>query len=393
MGNSSTSHLPAYSCNNNLSRNSVSPEYWDSSSISSDFKNGGLTTGVIFLMFFIVGLPANAIIITAILLKKLYKDTTHILLLSLAVSDFLMCLLVWPVIIVTGFVGKYILGDSDYVRCQVCQMGVLPIALIYISVFTLSFLSVDRFIYIKFPLRYSRYVTVPRVTISIITVWMLSIAVSVIPLLGFGEIRYNYTLSECTISFIGRSTNSYYILVLVLVGLVPVTTIIVTNIWIACIVRKQIAEVYKVRRTMDSQERGTHNDSLQERIKKQKNTKQLTLIRVFGAILVANFVAWFPLLAITILLQLVDDNQASGIGLYIFAQICLYSHAVFHPLIEGCIIPDIKKTFKTLFGIHLCQKHCCKKKVVNIADNTPEDSTRSCRSCLDVFSAAILPEI
>ena len=367
MGNNSTSHLPEYSCfgNVNLSRNLVSPEYWESFSISSGFKNSGLATGVFILTFFLVGLPANAIIIAATLLKKLYKDATHILLLSLAVSDFLLCLLVLPVITVTGFVGEYILGDSDYVRCQVCQMGVLVTALTCISIFTLCFLSVDRFIYIKFPLRYSRYVTVPRVTISIISVWILSIVVSLLPFMGFGKIRYYYSLSVCMASFTGRSTDSYYILLVVLVTLLPMTTIIVTNIWIACIVRKQIAEVYNLRRTMDSQERGTHNSSMQERIKKQK---QLTLVRVFGAILVANFMAWSPLVAVTILMQVVDNDKLSGLWQYMIAQICIYSHVVFHPLIEGCMIPNIKKIFKTIFGIHHCQKHCCKKKVVNIAN-------------------------
>ena len=188
MGNSSIS-LPDYSCSDaNLSRNSVTPEYWESSSISDDFRANSTATAVIMLILFIVGLPANIIIIVSILYQKLYKETTHILLLNLAISDLLVCLLVMPFTIVTGFAGGFIFGDSDHTRCQVCQTGLILIVLTSFSVGILAMISVDRFIFIKFPLRYETVVTLPRITIAIIVTLLFSILHSILPLFGFGEL-------------------------------------------------------------------------------------------------------------------------------------------------------------------------------------------------------------
>ena len=94
------------------------------------------------LLFVLIGLPANAVIIVSTL-RKSRKDITRILLLNLAVSDFLVCLLVMPFTVVAGFAGGFIFGNSDYIRCQVCQTGVIFMILTILSVNILGLISVD----------------------------------------------------------------------------------------------------------------------------------------------------------------------------------------------------------------------------------------------------------
>ena len=137
MGNSTS--ILSISCNvENLSRNSVTPEYWDSASISGEFSANSTAIAVILLLFLLVGLPANVVIIVSILHQKLYKEATHILLLNLAISDLLFCVLIIPINVTAGFAGGYIFGGSDYVRCQVCKTGVIFTAL---SVFSVNILG------------------------------------------------------------------------------------------------------------------------------------------------------------------------------------------------------------------------------------------------------------
>ena len=150
MGNSSIGFVVTHSCkDDNISRSSITPEYWDSAGISEAYKVNSFALAVIMLIFLLIGLPANATIIVTIIYRKLYKETTYILLLNLAISDFLVCLLVLPFQIIAGFAGGYIFGESDYRRCQVCQAGLILTALTVFSINMLAFMSIDRFVFIK----------------------------------------------------------------------------------------------------------------------------------------------------------------------------------------------------------------------------------------------------
>lgn len=393
MGNSS-SFLPSYSClDANLSRNTVTPEFWDSFSISDDFRSSSIVLAVIVLLLFLVGLPSNVIIAASIIGKKLYREPTHILLLNLAISDSLVCLLVMPQVIVAGFAGGYVFGDSDYVRCQVCQSGLILVALTLISMYTIGFLSVDRFVFIKFPLHYSMYITPLRVTLVVATAWVLSLSVALIPLSGFAEYKYSYTTSACILNLIGRNKATYYVGTLLFLNLVPVIVVIVTNIWIACFVRKEIHKVYKVRKSLSSNEQlRLQKLNIQKAIRRKKNKKQLTLIRVFGAILIASVVVWLPLVIHIILLQTVDPNDIP-LGVYVIVFVCLVLHSVLHPLIEGCIIPEIKSSFKNILGISVCKK-CCRKDAGGVKKDTEPSESNSLNSgsctCMDFCSYAVL---
>ena len=109
------------------------------------------------------------------------------LLLSLATADLLICIIVLPITIITGIADDFVFGGSDYVRCQVCQMGLLFHIFSIASMYTVALMSVDRFLYIWKPLRYKNYV-IGRPFIA--AAWLLSIAVSVTPLFGFGAIIF-----------------------------------------------------------------------------------------------------------------------------------------------------------------------------------------------------------
>ena len=349
MENSSTSSFPTFSCSDaNLSRNSVNEEYWENSTLSDDFSANSTATAVIMLIFLLVGLPANTIIIISIIYQRLYKETTHILLLNLAISDLLFCLLVMPfvMIIVAGFAGGYIFGDSDYVRCQVCKSSLTFTALTLFSVYILGLMSIDRFIFIKFPLRYNRYVTVCRVIFVVIILWLLSILVAILPLFGIGDINFSNALSACNVDYLGESEllgqDIYYAIMVVGMALIPVIIIIVLNICIACIAGRHIKNIYKTRKSFGNVgDLKTYNNKLRTNVRKKRNKKQLALIRVFGAIVAANFIVWIPVSTIATVF-LVVDRKDIPLGIVTFTFNAFVLHSVLHPIIEGCFIPEIK---------------------------------------------------
>lgn len=403
MGNSSfgssATHVNCF--DPNLSRNSVSAEFWDVHAVSSDFTASSLATATIMLLFILVGAPSNIMIIVSIIQQKLYMETTHILLLNLAISDVMVCLLVMPFVVVTGFSGEYIFGESDYIRCQVCQTGIIFIGLTVFSVNILAVITLDRFIVIRYPLRHDHFITAPRVVIVVIALWMISIFQCVLPLFGFGAITFAFSFATCVFSM----NNSYAIFVVAL-ALIPIAVTIFFNIWLACIVSKQIKIVYRTRRTFGNKEElRQYNEGLRKQIHKRKNKKQLVLVRAFGAILLSNIIVWMPLVLHTIIL-LFADPDILPLGLYSFVFVSFIMHSVLHPLIEACFIPEIRKTFKTVLGISFFKKQLIKLKKkakgeerkVSITSTTQfelytDEEPRGCfRGCCELCTVAAIPE-
>ena len=74
-------------------------------------NNGNITAGFA-LLFFLVGLPWNALVIGIILKKKLFTHPTYMLMLNLTIANLLVCVLVLPLFIVTGFIGRAMLKEN-----------------------------------------------------------------------------------------------------------------------------------------------------------------------------------------------------------------------------------------------------------------------------------------
>jgi hypothetical protein len=395
MGNSSLGSSSNVQCfDPNLSRDSVSPEFWDIKAVSPAFADNAIVTAFVILLFIIIGLPSNIIVIVSIIQQKLYREATHIMLLNLAISDALVCLLVMPLAVVAGFAGDYIFGNSDYVRCQVCQTGVIFIALTIFAVNILAAITLDRFMIFKFPLRYSRYVTASRVTIIVIILWIISIFESVLPLFGFGEVTFAFSLSVCTLNVIELN----YVMMILLLNLIPVVIIIIFNIWIACIASKQVKTVYRTRRSFGNKEElRKYNQGLRKEIRKKKNRKQLVLVRAFGAILISTTIVWIPTV-----IHVVNTFIFSEIplGFYSFAFLSFIMHSVLDPVIEGCFIPEIKMSFKKVLGIVYIKtkvKKMLKRRKESLAlsfnlDLDDEENGRCTRRCCELFNIAALPE-
>ena len=338
----------------------MTPEYWGTHSISGDYRNSTMVTGALILLFMLIGLPGNTVIIVCIIKQRLFKEVTHLLLLNLAVSDFLLCLLVMPFTVVAGFAGGYVLGGSDYTRCQVCQQtGVILTFTTSLSIKILCLMSLDRFIFIKFPLYYSRWVTLRKVIIAIILAWLLSSIEALPPVFGFGLIKYGYATSSCYISFFTKASFGIeYTLLLVAISTIVVIVTIVTNIWIACITRKQIWGVYGSQLTSSKEE--NKNQAIKKRTRKKMMKKQMVLIRAFGGILLANIIVWFPMIIFAVVLQVVD-KVSIPLGIYVCIYLSLIMHSVVHPLIEAYFIPEIRIAICKALCLHHCKPQNCTK--------------------------------
>ena len=333
-----------FSCFVNVSKDSISEFAWKIDHPDDSNYNtvaNGYAIAVIVFLILLVGLPWNTLVICTIIKKRLYTQPTIILMLNLTITNFLLCVLVMPFNIVSGLAKEFPFGSSDFMRCQICQTGIIVIILPWVSVHTTSLLSVDRFIYLKRPLKYGVLVTPRRMILVIALVWMLCIAISLPPLFGFGEIRFSFRVAACVPLLTGETPvapNSYFVLLMLVETFIPVVTLITMYILILWITRKNL-----LRRVKRSQTDGaTERDQKENRAALQEhNKRQFRLVQLFLAIFTGNIVTWLPMAGLALTAAIVGSGNIHTL-LYTIAYISYLSETAIHPILETMLIPKIR---------------------------------------------------
>ena len=363
-----------------VDRDVLTPDSWD-------YSGNHISTSL-QLVFFLLGVPLNLYVMVKILCKKLYSQPTYLLLFNLAFCDFLVCMITLLFNIITRFNGHYSFGDSDYVRCQVCKIAVAYIMLNLLTTFNLALISLDRFAFFYIPLKYNRKVTPWKTGLALLGIWLLSGALVIAPLVGYGDVGFSLS---CGFIFITPEhiIRSIFQLIATVVAYSAVTiTLGVTNIWIMCIAYKQIKAVKSER--IELQNIGTaattDQKKQEKKIRNEAATKQFKLFRVFGAILLVNFATYLPAIVLSVCLVFITNAPRE---LFIIVRLSILSQVVLHPLIEAFLTPELQVTFPPA-----C-KACCTKiggtKVGRVLRVCYEKVT--CRSCAELCTSALEKEL
>ena len=120
----------------------------------------------------------NALIITAVKTKRRLQTNHNILLASLAGTDLAVGIAAQPMLTVQAFYR--LTGGSPDVLCKIYSMAHEATAcLCVLSLFHLVLISVDRFVAMKYSLRYESIVNKFRVTIAAAGCWLLVMVYSI----------------------------------------------------------------------------------------------------------------------------------------------------------------------------------------------------------------------
>lgn len=142
---------------------------------------------LVLVSFIILTIAGNVLVCLAVGLSRRLWRIANCFVVSLAVTDLLLGLLVLPLSATVELrSGKWPLGGT------LCNIYIsLDVMLCTASILTLLAISVDRYLAISAPLRYSRRITPRRVTLAMIAIWALSLAVSFVPIhLGWNTADY-----------------------------------------------------------------------------------------------------------------------------------------------------------------------------------------------------------
>lgn len=146
-----------------------------------------ISTALILVSFIVLTIGGNVMVCLAVGLSRRLWRTANCFVVSLAVTDLLLGLLVLPLSATVELRNrKWPFGGA------LCNIYIsLDIMLCTSSILTLMAISVDRYLAISAPLSYSRRVTPLRVTLALIAIWTWSLAVSFVPIhLGWNTAEY-----------------------------------------------------------------------------------------------------------------------------------------------------------------------------------------------------------
>ncbi|XP_066145211.1 octopamine receptor isoform X1 [Euwallacea fornicatus] len=137
-----------------------------------------LTLGFIILLTII----GNVLVILSVFTYKPLRIVQNFFIVSLAVADLTVAILVLPLNVVYSVVGQWVFG------IHVCKMWLTSDVLCCTaSILNLCAIALDRFWAITDPINYAQKRTLKRVLIMIAGVWVLSLLISSPPLIGWND--------------------------------------------------------------------------------------------------------------------------------------------------------------------------------------------------------------
>ncbi|XP_026201314.1 5-hydroxytryptamine receptor 2B [Anabas testudineus] len=136
---------------------------------------------LLIIMVIIPTIGGNILVILAVSLEKKLQNATNYFLMSLAVADLLVGLLVMPIALVT------VLYNADWPLPEfLCPIWLfLDVLFSTASIMHLCAISLDRYIAIKKPIQHSQYKSRAKAMVKIGLVWLISICIAIpIPIKG-----------------------------------------------------------------------------------------------------------------------------------------------------------------------------------------------------------------
>ncbi|NXT63084.1 ADA1B protein, partial [Chaetops frenatus] len=138
----------------------------------------GLILGA-FILFAIIG---NILVILSVACNRHLRIPTNYFIVNLAIADLLLSFTVLPFSATLEVLGYWVLGR---IFCDI--WAAVDVLCCTASILSLCAISIDRYIGVRFSLQYPALVTRRRAICALLAVWLLSMVISIGPLLGWKE--------------------------------------------------------------------------------------------------------------------------------------------------------------------------------------------------------------
>ena len=299
-------------------------------------------------MYDVIGLPGNLLVIQTIILESRFHVMRYILLASLALSDFLLLILVNSFRIGSIAQEHLLYGETMY------YLNPFFARYFYINtVFHLVAVSYDRYLAIvRSPLTYDGAITKTRVVFMAL-IWIIPSPLSIDLLLGWGQSFYNPEVFHCEPGWAEQSSSSTRKMIVILIATaimpVPFLVIVFLNVHVYRTAKRQINAI--------EAQVGGHGDAVssqQQEMSRRFRADRKAAIDV--AIIIAAFlVCLLPGWGMSICQKFVPSIDVPA-GAVLVAKCVFFLSAICNPVIYSIRKREFRNAVKKMLRqIGVCQ--------------------------------------
>lgn len=155
---------------------------------------------VALILFAIVG---NVLVVMAVVLDTNLRRTGNYFVVSLACADTLVALVVMTFALINDLLGRWVFGD---VVCRLWMSA--DVMCSTASILSLCSVGLDRWVHVRRPLHYERWMTSRRALAAVLFVWVLSTLISFVPIHLDWHVQRHQVTSPINDDVDQRSTNT-----------------------------------------------------------------------------------------------------------------------------------------------------------------------------------------
>nr|XP_057938326.1 trace amine-associated receptor 13c-like [Doryrhamphus excisus] len=300
----------------------------------------GLLFTVLLSIICIFTVVLNLLVIISISHFRQLHTPTNLLLLSLAVSDFLVGLLVWPGDIYMR-TSCWTLGDA------LCFLyNFMSFVIMFVSVGNMVLISADRYVAICDPLHYNTKVTVKRVQLCVCLCWFFSFV-------------YCSIILKDQLVHPGKYISCYGECVFVIDYYAGVVDIVVNFILPLSIIITLYMRVFVVA-VSQARAMRSHVTSVTIQYSVKAKKSELKAARTLGVLVLVFLVCFCPYYIVTL--------TGDKIIISTFAQYVLYLYSLnycVNPLIYALFYPWFRRAVRHIVTLHILQPGSCEANIIS----------------------------
>lgn len=306
------------------------------------------------LIIMITCLAGNAVICYVVFRNRRMWTEMNMFLVNLAIGDIAMALLSMTTPLKTAITRQWTYPPEGYV----CQLNAFcSSVLICNTIFTHTAISVDRFFAVVKPMK--KIMTRKKAFCSILSLWLLSVAVSLGPILGWGRNDYNASTLQCGFGFPKNRIEVLFMVFLAVIAfLLPIIIMSYTYIRIYLVVRHHT-------RRMSSSAFGNNPDDFAK--------KQQRIVLTFFLALIAFIICWLPFFVLIAIAASISSRDELPHGLGLAAYWCGFLNCSINPYLIGLRSERFHETFSYVFCCRFC--YCKRATRRRTEGRYPSDKT------------------
>lgn len=308
--------------------------------------------GVFLSLLILLTISGNVLVCMAVCASRRLRCLTNCFIVSLAVTDLLLGLLVLPFSALLALTDEWPLGPVF------CNFYIsMDVMLCTASILTLLAISIDRYMAVTRPLRYSSLVLPRRVAVAMVIIWAVSLAVSFLPIhMGWNTINGTVQNSgpEAPKNSCRFELNRPYVLTdSLLTFYLPLIAMCWTYLQILRIARAQAKRILSARPACVTTYNCRNNPftsttlvSTVTAVALREHKATVTLAAVIGAFVVC----WLPYFILFTVLGLMQHPDPHTVPAFPFVLWLGYANSALNPFLYGALNRDFRSAYTRLLS-------------------------------------------